>query len=243
MTPSGNRQAVILAGGRGSRLAPFNTVLPKPLMPLGEFSILEIVLRQLDQQGFQEAVIATGYLSEIIEAFCHSLRSKLGLEIRIHREEEPQGTIGPLRQIEGLRDDFLLMNGDLLTVLPFLEVLERRKVERTLVSVAVGEREHTIDFGVLKLDSEGSVCLYREKPKMKDWVSLGVYALSKEVLAWIPQEGRFDFPDLIQLLLDGNRKISTYPFAGYWRDIGRPEDYEAAKIDFQSNPERFLPGS
>ena len=241
MNQEANNQAVILAGGKGSRLAPFNTVLPKPLMPLGERSILEVVLRQLDSEGFREAVIATGYLSEIIEAFCHSLQPKLKLTIRIQHEEEPMGTIGPLRHIPDLNEDFLLMNGDILTTLSFKAVLERRRQERTLATLAVGEREQVIDFGILKLDSEGSVAAYREKPKMKDWVSLGVYALSREVLAWIPTEGRFDFPDLVELLLEGNRRISTLPFDGYWKDIGRPEDYESAKVDFLEGNHRFLP--
>jgi len=221
-------------------LAPFNTVLPKPLMPLGEYSILEIVLRQLDREGFDEVVIATGHLSEIIEAFCASLNPKLKLDLRIHREDEPQGTIGPLREIPGLKEDFLLMNGDILTTLSFKEILNLRRREKTLATLAIGEREHTIDFGILRLDPDGSVAEYREKPSMKDWVSLGVYALSREVLDWIPAEGRFDFPDLVTLLLQGNRRISTRPFDGYWKDIGRIEDYEAAKVDFLEDPDRFL---
>lgn len=236
-------QAVILAGGLGTRLAPFNTVLPKPLMPLGDRSILEIVLRQLDRQGFGEAVIATGHLSEIIEAFCRSLEPNLSLSIRIEREAEPLGTIGPLRRISGLHDDFLLMNGDILTTLPFAAILEKRRNDRTLATLAIGEREHSIDFGILRLDPEGSVAEYREKPTLRDWVSLGAYALSREILPWIPEEGRFDFPDLVTLLLEGSRRISTFPFDGYWRDIGRPADYEAAKADFLKEPERFLGGT
>ncbi|MCA9441938.1 MAG: nucleotidyltransferase family protein [Candidatus Omnitrophica bacterium] len=234
------KQAVILAGGKGSRLAPFNTVLPKPLMPLGDYSILEIVLRQLDRAGFAEAVIATGHLSEIIQAFCASLEERLQIKIRIHREKEPQGTIGPLREIPDLAEDFLLMNGDILTTLDFPEILDLRRREKTLAALAIGERDHTIDFGILRLDPDGAVAEYREKPTLKDWVSLGVYALSKEVLQWIPKEGRFDFPDLVHLLLEGNRRIATYPFDGYWKDIGRLEDYEAAKVEFLENPNQFL---
>ncbi len=241
MTENSNKQVVILAGGKGTRLAPFNTVLPKPLMPLGEFSILEIVLRQLDREGFDEAVIATGYLSEIIEAFCQSLNSRLNLKVRVEREEEPLGTIGPLRNIPDLEQDFVLMNGDILTTLPFTKILEKRREDRTLATLGIGERKHTIDFGILKVDDEGSVAAYREKPSMTDWVSLGVYALSREILGWIPKQGRFDLPDLVTLLLDGNRKISTFPFEGYWKDIGRPEDYEAAKTDFLEGNHVFLP--
>ena len=179
---------MILAGGKGTRLAPFNTVLPKPLMPLGEVSILEIVLRQLDREGFDEAILATGYLSEIIEAFCRSLEPKLHLSIRIEKEESPLGTIGPLGKIPDLEPDFLLMNGDILTTLPFAQVLERCRAKNALATLAVGEREVSIDFGVLRVDEEGSVTHYSEKPTIRNLVSLGAYALSREVISWIPSD-------------------------------------------------------
>ncbi len=233
---------MILAGGRGTRLAPFNTVLPKPLMPLGEVSVLEIVLRQLDREGFDEAVLATGYLSEIIEAFCRSLEPKLHLSLRIQKEDSPLGTIGPLGRIHDLESDFLLMNGDILTNLPFAEVLQQRRARRSLATLAVGEREVSVDFGVLRVDEEGSVTHYSEKPTMRNLVSLGAYALSREVVSWIPTSGKFDLPDLVHLLIEGNRKVDTFRFQGYWKDIGRFEDYEAAKEDFLRDPNEFLPG-
>ena len=223
-------------------MAPFNTVLPKPLMPLGEVSVLEVVLRQLDRAGFEEAVLATGYLSEIIAAFCRSLEPKLDLSIRIEKEDEPLGTIGPLRTISGLEADFLLLNGDILTALPFLKVLEQRRSKNALMTLAVGEREITVDFGVLTVDRQGAVSSYDEKPTLRNLVSLGAYALSREVVSWIPAEGRFDLPDLVHLLLEGNRRVDTYRFDGYWKDIGRPQDYEAAKEDFLEEPDRFLTG-
>ena len=235
-----HRQAVILAGGKGTRLAPFNTVLPKPLMPLGERSILEIVLRQLDREGFSEAVLATGYLSEIIEAFCASLEPKLNLSLRVVKEEKPLGTIGPLKWIEGLEEDFLLMNGDLLTTLPFSAVLERRREKKSLALLTVGERTVTLDFGLLETDANGAVVRYKEKPSLTNLVSYGVYAFSRDVLDWIPNQEAFDLPDLIQLLIGGNRRVDTYLYSGYWKDIGRPEDYEAAKADFLADAERFL---
>jgi NDP-sugar pyrophosphorylase family protein len=237
-----DRQAVILAGGKGARLAPFNTVLPKPLMPLGEVSILEIVLRQLDREGFSEAVLATGHLSEIIEAYCASLNPKLNLSLRVVKEEKPLGTIGPLKRIEGLEDDFLLMNGDLLTTLPFSEVLEKRREKKSLALLTVGERTMTLDFGLLETDAEGSVVRYREKPSLANLVSYGVYAFSRGILEWIPTDAAFDLPDLVQLLIEGNRKVDTFLYSGYWKDIGRPEDYEAAKADFLAEPEKFLKG-
>jgi len=233
-------QAVILAGGRGARLAPFNTVLPKPLMPLGEVSVLEIVLRRLDRAGFDEAILATGYLSEIIEAFCKSLGPKLRLDLRFVREEEPRGTVGPLRGLSGLEEHFLLMNGDVLTDLPFDRVLEAQRGRGSIATLAVAEREVVIDFGILSVDPDGSVSRYTEKPTLRHLVSLGVYAFSREILEWIPASGKFDLPDLVQLLIEGNRRVNTYPFKGYWKDIGRIEDYESAKEDFLRNPERFL---
>ena len=243
MTDAARRQAIILAGGKGTRLAPFNTVLPKPLMPLGEVSVLEVVLRQLDRQGFEEAILATGHLSEIIEAFCRSLEPKLRLSLRVYREETPLGTIGPLARIPDLEPDFLLLNGDILTTLPFAEVLSQRRERKGLATLAMGEREVTLEFGVMSVDARGCITRFSEKPTFKNLVSLGVYAFTRDILSWIPTRDRFDLPDLVQLLVEGNRKVDTYRYDGYWKDIGRLEDYEAAKEDFIRDPGKFLLGN
>jgi NDP-sugar pyrophosphorylase family protein len=160
--------------------------------------------------------------------------------LRLVKEEKPLGTIGALKRIEGLEEDFLLMNGDLLTTLPFSEVLDKRREKKSLALLTVGERTVTLDFGLLDTDAAGCVVRYKEKPTLTNLVSYGVYAFSRDVLDWIPDEEAFDLPDLVQLLIGGNRRVDTFLYNGYWKDIGRPEDYEAAKADFLAEPGKFL---
>lgn len=232
--------AVILAGGKGTRLRPYTTVLPKPLMPIGEMPILEIVLRQLKANGFSRITIAVGYLSEILKAFFGD-GSRLGLKIDYSLEEKPLGTAAPLKLIEELPDTFIMMNGDLLTNISYKEFLNFHLESQSLMSIATYLREVKIDFGVLEADQNNRLLQYVEKPTMDYMVSMGIYAFQKEVLSYIPDNKYFDLPDLVKLLLDKGDPLSTYRFSGYWLDIGRPDDYSLAVDEFESKKSFFLP--
>ena len=155
-------QAVILAGGRGRRLLPYTTVLPKPLMPIGEYPILEVILRQLNGPASPTSVICTGHLHEIIRAYLAQSRHP-GLSIRFTHEEEPLGTIGPLRLIDHLADTFLVMNGDILTDLDYRKLVEAHGEKKGMATIATYHREVNVDFGVLEHDGEGRIRAFREK--------------------------------------------------------------------------------
>ena len=223
-------RAVVLAGGKGTRLAPFTTVLPKPLMPIGESSILEIVLSQLESFGISEVTLCVGYLSHLIKAVIGD-RVPEGMSITYVHEQEALGTAGPLRYVEGLDSTFLVMNGDVLTTLEY-DALVRQHVEsRSLLTIATRERPIKIDYGVLHLGMNGSsnrVFAYHEKPELTSVVSMGIYVLEPEVLAYLPEEGYFDFPDLVQALLAADQPVGAYLYQGLWFDIGQRDDYERA---------------
>lgn len=232
-------QAVILAGGRGRRLLPYTAVLPKPLMPVGEYPILEVILRQLERAGFTDVVICTGHLHEIIRAYL-AQSSHPGLSIRFTHEEEPLGTIGPLRLIDHLADTFLVMNGDILTDLDYRKLLAAHRKKRALATIATYHREVNVDFGVLEPDSDGRIRSFREKPTYPFEVSMGIYAFEREVLRFVPGKGPFGFDELMLALIAGGAPVYSYPYGGYWLDIGRPDDYERSIVEFERYRELFL---
>jgi NDP-sugar pyrophosphorylase family protein len=239
---SGDR-VVILAGGKGSRLAPYTTVLPKPLMPIGDRAILDVVVRQLGAAGFPEITIAVGYLAHLIEAVfgkgeAHDVR------IDYHHETEPLGTAGPFATIEGLSDaPFLALNGDVLTSLDYREFFESHCRSGNAMTIATHGRVVRANYGVLEVEEGGDgimpVTGYREKPEIPYTVSMGVYALSPEALELVPK-GRFDIPDLVLALLDAGLPVGSYAFDGYWLDIGRHDDYEQALVDYETILPRLL---
>jgi NDP-mannose synthase len=226
------RHAVILAGGKGVRLRPYTTSLPKPLVPLGdEHAILEVVLLQLARAGFQSVHLAIGHLGQLIRAYVGDGR-RWGLDVDYWEETNPLGTVGPLVQHrDQLPDDFLVMNGDILTDLPFDELLDDHRAAGANVTVGAYTRQVPIDFGVL--DVEGtSIAGFREKPTHEYTVSMGVYALSRQVLYRFEPGLPFGFDDLILDLLDAGGTPRAYLFNGFWLDIGRPEDYDQANQEF-----------
>ncbi len=232
-------QAVILAGGKGTRLRPYTTVLPKPLMPIGDYPILEIVIRQLRQHNFGNVVMAVGHLKELIQAFFdHGAR--WGIDISYSFESEPLGTAAPIKLIKDLDDDFLVMNGDILTTLNYGHFFDYHKASYGLCTIAAYQKPVKIDLGVLSLDRENRITLYTEKPTLVYDVSMGIYAFNKEVLKFIPDNKHFDFPDLINTLLERGQVVTAYPFDGYWLDIGRPSDYDVAVEEFEKNKGEFL---
>ncbi len=223
-------RAVVLAGGRGTRLAPYTSVLPKPLMPIGDRSILELVLGQLATCGITNVTLCVGYLSHLIEAVL-SNRADDGVQVTYVQEEKALGTAAPLRLVPGLESAFIVMNGDVLTALDYGTLLRYHRRSRNMLTIATHERPIQVNYGVLHLGSNGRrnrVEAYLEKPEMMSTVSMGIYVLEPDALSYIPKDGRFDFPELVQALLDSGERVGAYRYKGLWFDIGRREDYEQA---------------
>jgi NDP-mannose synthase len=233
-------RAVILAGGKGSRLRPYTLVLPKPLVPVGERPILELILRQLRAGGFEHVDISVGHLGSLIQTyFQQDANVPDGLTLEYHWEDEPLGTAGALRNIGGFSEPFLAMNGDILTDLAYAELLARHKAWDAALTIATYRRDHQVSLGVIDHEA-GVVRDYIEKPTMHYEVSMGVYAYDPRVLDYIPPT-RFDFPDVVKALLAAGETVRTYPFDGTWFDIGTPGDHERAVAFLESEPGRFLP--
>jgi NDP-mannose synthase len=225
-------QVIILAGGRGVRLAPLTEVIPKSLVPIGGMPILEIVLRQLKAQGLERITLAVGYMSELIKAYFQD-GSRFGVTIDYSYETEPLGTAGPLALIEGLEDTFMVMNADVLTNINYQELVSHHRTQGGLTTIATFERDTKIDLGVIVKNGDGRVKDYIEKPTYKHMVSMGIYVFEPQVLELIPKKVYLDFPVLVKKLLQDNQPVNYYPFDGYWLDIGRHDDYAKAVEDFE----------
>jgi NDP-mannose synthase len=238
VTDSVTRNAVILAGGRGTRLAPYTLVFPKPLMPLGETPILEVLLQQLVRDGFEHVTLAVGYLAELIESYFGD-GSRLGLHIEYSREDGPLGTAGPLRLVPRTDAPFLAMNGDILSTLDYGRFLDDHVESGAAASIATYLRTHTIDFGVVETEGDRLVG-YREKPTSEFRVSMGVNAISPRALELIPSDRPFDIPDLMRALVAEGEYVRVAPFEGYWLDIGRHDDFAAAQEEFAAHRDLFL---
>jgi NDP-sugar pyrophosphorylase family protein len=233
-------KAVLLAGGRGSRLLPYTALIPKPLMPIGDHTVVEILLRQLARAGIRNVLMCVGHQAALIEAVVGP-GDRYGLSIAYRREEEPLGTVGPLRAYAAeLPERFLVMNGDILCDLDFAALHRAGEASGAPLSVAICERASKIDLGVLDLDPAGRVVAFREKPTFTFWVSMGVYAMSREVLRFIPEGRPFGFDDLMHALLAAGVAVETFPFRGHWLDIGRSDDFAAAQAEFEDHRERYL---
>lgn len=234
-------KAVILAGGKGTRLSPYTTILPKPLMPIGEMPILEVLIRQLKRAGVNEVILTVGHLSELLKAFFKDGR-RFGVDISYSQEEKPLGTAGPLGLIRDQLDEpFFVLNGDVLTTLSFSSLMSRHKRSGALATIAMHKRSVRIDFGVLEMGDDHQVVDYIEKPSIPYQVSMGVYAFDPKILNFIPDNAYLDFPDLVLNLIHHNLQVDGYLFDGYWQDLGRPDDYAKASQDFETMREKFLP--
>ena len=234
-------QAVILAGGKGRRLLPYTTVLPKPLMPIGDYPILEVILRQLKYYGFDQITVSTGYLHELIHAYLDSTKDP-DLNITYTYEREPLGTIGPLHLIKNLDDNFLVMNGDILTDLNFRLLFETHTKHNAIATIATYLREINIDFGVLEKDNNKRITKFTEKPKYHFDVSMGINVFSKKILDIIPKDKPFGFDHLMYSLIGSHESVFSYPHEGYWLDIGMPDDYARSVEEFERYKTKFLPG-
>jgi len=232
-------RAVILAGGMGTRLRPYTVVLPKPLMPIGDYPILEVIIRQLAAQGFRHITMAVNHQAALIEAFFGD-GSKWGLHIDYSLEQQPLGTIAPLTLIPDLPETFLLMNGDVLTDLNFQELSAKHITQGKLFTISAAVRRHIIDYGVLEVNGSGELAGFREKPAVEYLVSMGVYILNRRLLDRVPAGRKFSFDDLMLDMLAAHLPVHVEPYKGYWLDIGRPDDYMQAIEEFDKGRSTFL---
>lgn len=236
-------KAVILAGGKGTRLEPYTTVLPKPLVPIGDRPILDIIIRQLAHYGFKDVVLTVGYLAELIRAyFENGLKDSIGVKLSYVREHEPTGTAGSLRLIPGLDDTFLVMNGDLLTTLNYRKLISYHRKKGGILTIAMHRKRMKIDLGVMEADSECNLISYTEKPEKIYSVSMGIYVYEPKVLRYIKRDKYLDFPHLVQRLLDKGEKVIVYPCDDFWLDIGNHEDFINAQKEFGAIRGKILPG-
>jgi NDP-sugar pyrophosphorylase family protein len=236
-------QAVVLAGGKGTRLRPFTYVLPKPLMPLGEedpMPILEVVLRQLARYDFRDVTIITGYLTELIEAFCGS-GQKYGTRVSYRREITPLGTAGGLMLIDRPKEPVLVMNGDILTTLDFGAMYAFHKDRCAKATIASFTREVKIDFGVLDFGDDPHVLAgYREKPQFSFQVSMGVYILDPIAWDYLTPGEALPMPDLLEAMRHDGHPVHCFRQACEWLDIGRHDDYAVANDIFEAHRAAFL---
>jgi len=225
-------KAVILAGGKGARLAPYTKILPKPLMPIGDLPILEVLLRQMRRAGITEAILTVGHLAELLRAFFQS-GERLGIKIDYSFEDRPLGTAGPLSLIASrLTETFLVANGDVLTTLDLRELVEAHRRSCAIATIATHPRKVNIDLGVLQFNGTDELTGYIEKPTFDFFVSMGIYVFEPGVLGYIPYQQYLDFPDLVLKMIGNGERVMGYRYNGYWQDLGRPDDYEQAVQDF-----------
>lgn len=228
--PASGLRAVVLAGGKGVRLRPFTVNFPKPLVPLGEEPVVEVLIRRLLKFGIGDITLSLGHLAELVKAYFHH-RQQLTSQCNVEfvQEEEPTGTAGSLALVPGLSDTFLVMNGDLLTDIDFHELVRFHREQQALLTVATHQRKVKIDLGVLEFDSDYRVREYLEKPEHAYSVSMGIYVYEPEVLDFIEKGQYLDFPDLVLRLIEADRKVCAFPTDCLWLDIGRPDDYAKAQ--------------
>lgn len=234
-----SKRAVILAGGKGTRLLPYTVVLPKPLMPIGEFPILEVIVRQLVQHGFDHITMAVNHQAEIIRAFFQD-GTKWGVNIDYSLEDRPLSTMAPLRLIQGLPDNFLVMNGDILSDLDYSWFFEEHVRANRMFTISAHLREQKVDYGVLEVDANNHLTAFHEKPTTGYLVSMGVYMVNRCILDFIPEGKSYGFDNLMLDLLAGGKPAAVRKFDGYWLDIGRPDDYVQAIEEFERMRPRIL---
>jgi NDP-sugar pyrophosphorylase family protein len=224
-------QAVILAGGKGTRLRPYTTILPKPMMPIGEKPILGITIEKLAAGGIRDIIITVGYLAQIIQAYFGAGES-FGVAIKYFVETEPLGTAGCLSLIDGLDEEFIVTNGDLLTDIDYNDLIAHHRKSGRKITICSCKKEVQISLGVLDLRGD-TVQDYIEKPTYRYDISTGIYLLNRSVIDHIPKNQYFDFPSLIKRLIALHEPVNVYHLKGEWFDIGREEDYRAVLAKFE----------
>jgi NDP-mannose synthase len=234
------KRAIILAGGKGSRLRPYTVVLPKPLMPVGEYPVLEIIIRQLVHYGFNHITLTVNHQADIIRAYFGD-GSKWNILIDYSLEDKPLSTMGPLKLINDLPENFLVMNGDVLTDLDFAAFYDFHVRNGRIFTISAHYRTDVSEYGVLETDGDNQLCNFVEKPRRNYIVSMGVYMANKEILCHIPKGHAYGFDHLMKDLLAKKQPVLVAPHTGYWLDIGRPDDYMQAIEEFEKSRVKFMP--
>ncbi len=233
-------RAIVLAGGKGTRLEPYTTILPKPLMPIGDMPILEVLLRQMKCAGINHVVLTVGHLASLLRAYFGD-GAHWDLDITYSQEQIPLGTAGPIALVKGLDKTFLVTNGDVLTNLDLKKLIAFHKKTGGIATIAAHRRQVKIDLGVIQWNGDDQISGYIEKPTTDYTVSMGMYVFEPRLLDYIPVGEYLDFPDLILKLIASGEKVCGYTFDGYWMDLGRPDDYIQANQDFSNMRKQFLP--
>jgi NDP-sugar pyrophosphorylase family protein len=234
-------RAIIFAGGKGTRLAPYTTIFPKPMLPLGDRPILEVVIKQLANYGFTHITLSVGYMAELIQAYFHD-KSHLpdGIKLDYVNESKPLGTAGALSLMERPEESCLVLNGDVLTTLNYRNFFDFHLENQGMVTIAMHKREVKIDFGVLTSNDNDEVISYTEKPALDYQVSMGVYVFRPENWDYLVKNEYLDFPDLVLKLLKEGKKVQGFPTSEFWLDIGRHDDYEEAVSHFKEMEDKLL---
>ena len=230
-----SKRAIILAGGKGTRLKPYTISLPKPLVPIGDIPILEIIIRQLKKYKFNHITITINHYADIIQAFFGD-GSKWNIKIDYSLEHKPLSTMGPLTLIKDLPDDFLVMNGDVLTDLDFGKFYNEHRVNKRNFTIGSYKRLDRVEYGVLHHNENSELIKFEEKPINQYLVSMGVYMMSRNNLNLIPVDTFFGFDHLMNVLIEKDKLPFIYEYDGYWLDIGRPDDYDQAISDHLKEP-------
>jgi NDP-sugar pyrophosphorylase family protein len=234
-----SKRAILLAGGKGTRLRPYTVVLPKPLMPVGEFPIMEVIIRQLSTSGFDHITIAVNHQAEIIKAFFGN-GEKWNIKIDYSLEDKPLSTMGPLTLINDLPENFLVMNGDILTDLDFSEFYDLHCRQGNIFTISSSRRTQISEYGVLINDPEGKLVDFKEKPKQEFLVSMGIYMANKKIMDFIPKGEAYGFDHLMLELIKQKNFATVKEHKGYWLDIGRPDDYLQAIEEFEQKGKTFF---
>jgi NDP-sugar pyrophosphorylase family protein len=237
-------KAVVLAAGKGTRLRPLTLEKPKPMLDLGGQPILETITRQLAHFGFTEIYVTSNWLSEKLDEYLPQLEQKLnGVKMRHIPQEKLMGTSGGLSGIEGLADDgaFLVMNGDLISTMDFKAIMDFHREQKPALTIGRYPAKQHIKLGILETDDDGNVTAYLEKPEMTFPVSMGVYIYEPSTLAYVPENDWLDLPDLVKQLINDGKRVATFPFDGYWLDVGTHDDFERAEKVLTEQRAMFLP--
>jgi NDP-mannose synthase len=225
-----NIRAVVLAGGKGTRLQPFTASFPKPLVPLDDTPIIEVLLLRLIRCGITDITITLGHLAELVKAYFDHRRSLVEqMNLQFVEEEEPTGTAGSLSLVPGLDSTFLVMNGDLLTNLDFRELVRFHHEKKAALTIATHRRSVKVDLGLLEFDSNLRITNFIEKPENVYQVSMGIYVYEPSVLKHIEHGQYLDFPELVLRLIARGERVCAFPSDALWLDIGRPDDYARAQ--------------
>jgi NDP-mannose synthase len=232
-------RAIVLAGGLGTRLRPYTTVIPKPLVPIGDRPVLEHIIRSLAEAGVEQIDLCVNHLGQLIRSYLANTQLPEGLRLTFHWESEPLGTAGAVAAVRDLDGTFIVMNGDLLTTLDYAELVEFHHAQDAALTVAMHSERVDVQLGVIESNGDGLVHGYREKPTLHYDVSMGVYVYDARALRYLPQDGPCQFPELVQRLLAAGERVAAFRSDAEWYDIGTVSEYERASADVERFPAKY----